>query len=72
MSNGFLPPPFPLRRTSSDGLLIIPSPEDTEEKDNFPDLFMRLAIGLKPVTATGLPVPYDYYCPSVRNEIQGI
>ena len=71
MSNGFLPPTFPLRR-ASDGLLMIPTPDGTQEKDSFPELFIRQAIGLKLVTETGLPVPYDFYCPSVCHEIKGM
>lgn len=70
MSNGFLPPPFPVRRASN-GQLVIPSPEETEEKDSFLDLFTRQAIGLKPSSTTGFPVPYDFYCPSVYKDIEG-
>ena len=70
LSNGFLPPPLPIRRTN-DGVLVIPTPEDTQETDSFCDLFFRQSIGLKPTTATGLFLSYDFYCPSVRNEITG-
>lgn len=70
MTNGFLPPPFPLCR-ATDGSLSIPDPNDTEKQNHFPDLFLRLAIGIKPVTATDVPVPYDFYCPSLRNDIIG-
>ena len=47
--------PFPDRR-SNDGQLIITLPEETQEKDSFLDLFTGQAIGLKPVTITGLLV----------------
>lgn len=70
MSDGFLPPPFPLRRTD-DGKLFIPDPDDIKEDDSFSDLFLRQSIGIKPVTAMGNNIPYDYYCPSVRYEIEG-
>lgn len=70
MSNGFLSPPFPLCRLNN-GSLTIPSPEETKENDSFLDLPTRQAIGLKPAPKTGFPVPYDFYCPSLMNEIKG-
>ncbi|XP_051158573.1 uncharacterized protein LOC127279958 [Leptopilina boulardi] len=69
VSDGFLPPPFPLRRTD-EGKLFIPDLDDIKEDDSFPDLFLRQSIGIKPVTAMGINIPYDYYCPSVRYEIE--
>ncbi|KAJ8680486.1 hypothetical protein QAD02_016273 [Eretmocerus hayati] len=69
-SDDVLPPPFLLRR-SKDGILEIPTREDTNSNDSFCDLFLKQSIGLRPFTTTASPVSYDYYCPSVRNRITG-
>ncbi|KAJ8682384.1 hypothetical protein QAD02_018176 [Eretmocerus hayati] len=70
LSDGFLPPPFPLRRKEC-GILGIPTPADTNPNDSVHDLSLRQSIGLRPCTTTGSPVPYDYYCPSIRDQITG-
>lgn len=70
MSNEFLLPSFPLSRTG-DRLRVIPTPEDVKAKYSFCDLFFGQSVGLKPTTATCLPVSYNFYCPPLCNDIVG-
>lgn len=66
LTDGFLPPPFFLRQSSSK--LVIPSAVDTEAK--FAPLLVRLALKIKPQSDVFEKIPYDYYCPSVQASLK--
>ncbi|KAE8742067.1 hypothetical protein FOCC_FOCC012394 [Frankliniella occidentalis] len=70
LPDGFFPAPFPMRR--GDKGFYVPKPEEVEETDSFPSLMVRLGSNLKP-SGEGFPnlLPYDMYCPTVRNKILG-
>ncbi|KAK3925661.1 Transient receptor potential cation channel subfamily A member 1 [Frankliniella fusca] len=70
LPDGFIPAPFPLRRTEKG--LLVPEPTSHEETDEIPPLWLRQALNLRP-EADGFPsdLPYDLYCPSVKSQLEG-
>ena len=70
LSDGFLPPPFPLRRSELG--LRVPDSSNMEDKDYFPLLFMRQGINFRPLVKDfPLNPPYDLYCPTLQSALRG-
>lgn len=63
---GFLPAPFPL----SQNPFRIPSPDEVGS-EIFPSLLVRQCLTLRPDFSQGREIPYDTYCPSVKDDING-
>lgn len=62
-----MPAPFPLRQEATQ--LTIPSPgEHTDER--FASILVRQSITLRPEHPRTEEIPYDMYCPSVRDKIE--
>lgn len=67
LPDGFLQPPCPLLQTPSK--LVIPSLQD-KESCKFAPLLVRLAAKVEPDLGNLKTMPYDFFCPSVHQEIE--
>lgn len=63
---GFLPAPFPM----SQNPFRIPSPDEVRS-EIFSSLLVRQSITLRPDFSQGREIPYDLYCPSIKDNIIG-
>ncbi|XP_033219691.1 uncharacterized protein LOC117174573 isoform X2 [Belonocnema kinseyi] len=69
LSDGFLPPHFPLRRSELG--LRVPESSNMEDKDYFPPLFVRQGINFRPLGKDfPLNPPYDLYCPTLQSALR--
>lgn len=62
----FLPAPFPVSQRP----FFIPSSE-AMESEKFPSLLVRQSLTLRPNYSRTKEIPYDLYCPSQRDNVEG-
>lgn len=63
---GFFPAPFPM----SQNPFRIPNPDEVGS-EIFPSLLVRQCLTLRPDFSQGREIPYDTYCPSIKDDITG-
>ena len=67
LQNGFLPPPIPIQKNLSSGRLHVPLPAMNVTK--FAPLLLQLSVKLQPEQKDFLKLPYDFYCPTVSEDL---
>lgn len=68
LKNGFLPPPYAIKQTSTGPTISKP---DAKGQDNFASLLLRNYLDLQIEDKRFISIPYDYYCPSVQKDLLG-
>lgn len=67
MQNGFLPPPIPIQKDTSSGRLHVPLP--ALNVTQFAPLLLQLSVKLQPEQKDFVKLPYDFYCPTVSDDL---
>lgn len=63
--DGFLPPPIKFIQTNRG----IVSTEYDDERGRFNSLYLRLSLQSQQPMIDFLQIPFDYYCPSIRDQL---